>query len=374
MITISVIISLLYSGLILYFVKGFDQVKTYKNKNSDPQTNFTLIIPFRNEAHNLTSLLNSLEQLNYSVDQFEILLINDASEDDFENIINDFKSKTKLDLQLYHSVRKSNSPKKDAIETGIKISKYNWIITTDADCNFTVNWLKTLDTFIQTANPKMVVAPVAFQVKSKLLYQFQNLDFLALQGSTIGGFGIHKPFLCNGANLCYNKDAFVKVKGFTGNDNIASGDDIFLLEKMICEYPGEVKYLKSYEAIVTTQAQDKLSGLIQQRIRWASKTSAYTNSFGKLTGFLIFTANTYLLALFILAVMNNISWQHFGLYFLIKFNVDFLLLYKTSQFFKQTEALRSYVISSVLYPFFTVIIGLLSLKKGYQWKGRRFDQ
>lgn len=59
--------------------------------------------------------------------------------------------------------------------------------------------------------------------------------------------------MCNGANLAYEKTAFDKVNGFTGIDNIASGDDMLLMHKIWKHYPDRVHYLKSKAAIVTTQ-------------------------------------------------------------------------------------------------------------------------
>ncbi|MCF6224116.1 MAG: glycosyltransferase [Flavobacteriaceae bacterium] len=375
MIFISIVISLIYSILILFFIIGFDKIDVYKSKNKSVKTNFTIIIPFRNEALNLTNLLNSLAALNYPLEKFEIVLVNDNSNDGFNSIINSFKAKhNNIDLMLIDNIRKSNAPKKDAIDIGIETSKYEWIITTDADCILPKNWLITLDNFIQYESPKMVVSPVAFQIRNKFIDNFQNLDFLSLQGSTIGGFGMDKPFLCNGANLCYSKVAFSEVNGFKGNNKIASGDDIFLLEKMINQFPKKVKYLKSTDVLVKTKPEKIWKQLLQQRIRWASKTTAYENNFGKMVGVIVFITNTYLIVLFILAIVKIVFWSTFGLFFLVKFNIDFILLYKISLFFKCQSSLKIYLTSSVLHPIFTVFVGLLSFKKGYQWKGRQFHE
>ena len=65
---------------------------------------------------------------------------------------------------------------------------------------------------------------------------------MSLQGSTVGGFGIGHPFLCNGANLAYKKHHFIQLNGFKGNDTIASGDDIFLFEKFIHAFPRQVHF------------------------------------------------------------------------------------------------------------------------------------
>jgi len=375
MIVVSIIILVFYSTLILMFVKGFDQIELFKPELKNPVSNFSILIPFRNEAKNLPSLLESIALLHYPNKKFEVLMINDDSTDEFKTVINDFKRlHNNIELHLFENKRKSNSPKKDAIETGITNARFDWIITTDADCIIPKDWLFSFDGFIQKEIPKMVVAPISYKIKNSFLDQFQNLDILSLQGSTIGGFGIKKPFLCNGANLCYNKDAFIKVNGFEGNDNIASGDDIFLLEKMVQNYPDKVKYLKSQKAIITTKPEKNLHDLIHQRIRWASKTGNYSNIFGKFIGITVFTTNALLILILFLAIFNKISWQHFGLFFLIKFNVDFLLLYKTAVFFKQQDSLKVYLFSGILYPFFIVFIAITSIFKGYTWKDRKFSK
>ena len=73
-------------------------------------------------------------------------------------------------------------------------------------------WLKTLDAFIQKHNPEMIIAPVTYSVSNTFFEQFQLLDFLSLQSATIAGFGIGKPFLCNGANLTYKKKSLNCLK------------------------------------------------------------------------------------------------------------------------------------------------------------------
>ena len=106
-------------------------------------------------------------------------------------------------------------------------------------------------------------------------------------GCTIGGFGIKKPFMCNGANLCYSKEIFHELNGFEGNNHLASGDDIFLLEKMFKHFPKKTKYLKSDKALIITSAEPTLKKLFQQRIRWASKSTSYSNRFTKIVGLIV---------------------------------------------------------------------------------------
>ena len=196
---------------------GFDRVRPFEISENEQKIGFSIVIPFRNEAENLPRLLKSIQKLSYPENQLEFLFVNDASSDDSATIIEKSMKTSQFDYQILSAKRNTNSPKKDAIQTAIETAKYEWILTTDADCMLPKNWLNTFSDFIQENDSKMVVGPVSYETKSSILHHFQLLDFMSLQASTIGGFGIQKPFLCNGANLAYRKDVFREVDGFEGN-------------------------------------------------------------------------------------------------------------------------------------------------------------
>lgn len=378
MIYAAFIICFLYVLLILYFARGIDRLKDLVCDLNKPVTYFSILVPFRNEALNLPGLLESINALDYPADQFELILINDDSSDASLSIVNSYKTKhPKLNLSLIDNKKQSSSPKKDAINKGISEASNNWILTTDADCIVPKNWLNAFDTMIKQQSPKMIVAPVSYLPKTGFLHKFQLLDFLSLQGITMGSFGMKDkkfghPFLCNGANLCYTKESFKEVNGFSGNHDIASGDDVFLLEKMLHKFPDKIQFVKSKDAIVLTTSKDSFRELIQQRVRWAAKTTAYNSFFTKSVGVLVFMTSLSMVSILIMASLGQLSWLHVGFLFLLKFNIDFLLLYRTSQFFEQQEVMKSYFISSLLYPFYTVLVALLSLKKSYTWKDRTY--
>ena len=374
MLVIAVIILLLYLFLIGKFAFAIDKVTVFKLNDSPAKTTFTVIIPFRNEAENLPALLNSIAELNYQNSLFEIILVNDDSEDISKEIVSKFMSTSALDITLIENERQSNSPKKDAISSAIKISKYDWIITTDADCVLPKYWLDSLDVFVQQNDVKMVVGPVTYHQVNGFLKHFQLLDFLSLTGSTIAGFGINKPFLCNGANLGYKRSFFNDINGFEGNDTIASGDDIFLMEKALKTDKNSVKYLKSKQATVQTLAQPNFKSLLAQRIRWANKTSNYNNNFAKLVGLLVLLANSVVVIGFVLVALGLFQFKTFTYLFLLKLLIDFLLIYKTSVFFSKEQALKYYLPSSLLYPFFSVYVAVVGSFSTYKWKNRRFKK
>ena len=266
--------------------------------------------------------------------------------------------------------RKSNSPKKDAIETAIQVAKNDWIITTDADCLVQKNWLTTFNQYIQENEVEMVASGVCYVPKSGFLSAFQNLDFLSLQGATIGSFGIDKPFMCNGANFAYSKSFFKELNGFQGNETIASGDDVFLIQKAISVTPKKVGFLLAKESIVATKPVATWSELFQQRVRWASKSTGYSSVYGKLLALVVFGGNLAWIVSFLLWLTSILDQNILMLFVALKFLIDFILIYKTANFF---ESKLQYVLaSSLLYPFFSVSVAVYSLFGNYSWKGRNF--
>lgn len=371
------IITILYLILIGWFVFGFNKIQEFKKETATQTTTFSIVIPFRNEAENLQDLLKSLSNLEYPKDLFEVILVDDDSEDDSVEIIQKVLDTKPFDcaqgdMVILTNKRATNSPKKDAITTAITVAKHNWIITTDADCIFPKTWLKTFDAFIKNNDSKMIIAPVTYTINNSFLEQFQLLDFLSLQGATIAGFGINKPFLCNGANLAYKKEVFVELNGFKGNTSIASGDDIFLLEKAVNMYPKQVHHLKSKDALVITKPQSSLTALFQQRVRWASKTTAYNNRFGKLVGIMVLLMNAIIIVTFVLSTIGILNWLYFAFLFSTKFIIDFVIIYKTGRFFNQTKSLILYPLCSLVYPLFSVFVAVYSQFFGYKWKQRQF--
>ncbi|MDX1828914.1 MAG: glycosyltransferase [Lutibacter sp.] len=375
MIILALIISSFYIILVGAFIIGFSKLSDFKLSNLSSEIKFSVIVPFRNEANNLPVLLDSFSNLTYPTNFFEIILVNDESSDNFKHIIDAFKKEyPTINLQLINSVRKYNSPKKDALNTAINLANFDWIITTDADCKVPKTWLTSFNEFIQKNNPLFIAAPILFEKQNSFLFHFQNLNFTSLIGSTIGSFGIKMPFMCNGANLCFKKDAFFKINGYNQNLNIASGDDVFLLEKMIKHAQKKVHYLKSKSSLVITKSEGSWGNFIHQQIRWASKATYYKNTFSKLVGIIVLAENLLVITLSISVFINPLFWNLFLLVFISKLIIDSVILIKTFKYFKQTFSIIYLIPTSLIHPFFIGFIGIISFFKKYQWKGRIFKK
>ncbi len=373
MIYVFIFILLIYVLTISLLIYGFDKIETASNNYSEPKTKFSIIVPFRNEENDFLNLLNSISNLNYPKNLFEIVVINDESEDGSVAIFNKWQSENiQISSILLQNIRKSNAPKKDAISTAISKIKFDWIITTDADCVVCKNWLLAFDNFIQSSDFEMLVGAVSIYYKNGFLNQFQFLDLLSLQGTTIGSFGINKPFMCNGANFAYSKKLFLELNGFYGNDKITSGDDVFLLQKAIQLFPEKVEYLKNSDSVVITKPEESWSKLFQQRVRWASKTGSYDGFFGKFLAVIVLVMNLFFVLGFIFGFFG-FGFIILTIGFVIKIIIDLILLHKTNKFIGNKKLIFP-MLSILFYPFFCISVAFYSFFGGFEWKNRRFKK
>jgi len=376
MIYILCIIGLAYLISIGILIYGYRQLSTYALEKIDATTKFSIIIPFRNEADNLPSLLYTLQQLTYENSFYEIIFVDDDSDDDSVQIINEvlLKSSISKSFKIISNQRHTVSPKKDAITAAIAIAKYEWILTTDADCKLPEHWLTVYDEYIQKYQPFLLAGPVRYSGSDSFIDKFQLFDGISLQAVTMGSFGLRSPLMCNGANLAYKKEIFISVDGFTNNNHIASGDDIFILEKIRKLFPERVHFLKSEFAIVATKPQQNWPAVVSQRIRWASKTSKQKRRATILLGGLVFFSNLLVLVGFFYGMFQPSVLPIYFSYLVVKLLADYLFLKVSAKFFKREVQFTAFVINALLYSLIIVSVVFGSIRGSYTWKDRKFEK
>jgi len=358
----------LYAYWLLH-IKKFSVDKTL----NPPQTKFSIIVPARNEEKNIETCLRSILHNHYPKNLFEIIVADDSSEDRTAAIVRQLQEKyPQLKLlnmnELIHE--KINSHKKKAIEAAIHHAGGNWILTTDADCMVSENWLMNFDNYIRQTQKRFVAAPVAFTNKPNFLNRFQCLDFLSLQGITAASVSAGMHNMCNGANLGYEKQLFFDINGFDGIDQLASGDDMLLMNKVKQQFPDVIGYLYSQDAIVFTQPMPTWKSFINQRIRWASKSSHYHDA--RITAVLcgVYLTNLFLLISFAAALFQPIYLLYWLGFIIIKTLVEGLLMQPTASFFKQKNLLKWFPVMQPIHIIYMVVAGFLGMFGKYQWKGR----
>ena len=368
------ILTLLYAGLLIAYRYWYHQLRNFEplpaSHLSTTFTHFSIVIPARNESANIKACIDSILAQNYSINCFEVIVIDDFSEDDTAFIVSSMQALHEnvrlLKLSDFFKQDEIQSFKKKAIEKAVVHAKGDWIITTDADCIVPPNWLSLYHQYIIKESPVFVAAPVMFILEKTVLNTFQVLDFLALQGITAAAVGAGKHSMSNGANLAFEKSAFIAVGGYQGVDQIAIGDDMFLMHKMKKTLSNRIGYLFHPDAIVLTKAMPNWKDLIMQRIRWSSKARFYDDESIFWVLLLVYLYNFVFLILLL-------SGQYQLLCISLAFKTFFELYFldSVSRFFKLQPSLQYFILFQPLHIAYTIIAGLFGQVKTYTWKGRR---
>ena len=330
------------------------------------QTKVSVIIPARNEEKNILNCLSSLYRQTCPVNNFEIIVVDDHSSDRTAEFI------YQLDIPNLKLIQLSENKKgkKQALAEGIKNAGGNLIITTDADCEAGEKWISSIVSFYEKEKPKMIVAPVLLANENSLSEIFQSQEMTVLTASAGASLYYNLPILCSGANLIYEKEAFISVNGFEGVERTATGDDIFLMLKMNKKFPKQIAYLKSTDAVVFTRPKKHSPDAWKQRKRWASKTFHYGFSPVMWVAVLVFLANFFILLSVILSIINVKFVPALITALPIKCMVDYMLYHSASSFFRKRNHPLIFVLASCIYPVYAGIIGLISPFTNYSWKGR----
>lgn len=375
LLTITGIFLVLYAVLILYYRQWFLKLAPFRLPASvHPGIRFSIIIPARDEEKYIGACVQCILNQTYPGELFEVIVIDDHSTDATAAIVQKLQQQHS-NLQLMQLSKELagvqlNSYKKKAIEMAIARSKGDWIITTDADCVIGNEWLVSYAAYIQQYNSVFVAAPVRFTNTGNFVGIFQCLDFMSMQGITAAAVSAGFHSMCNGANLAYNKQAFFEVGGFTGIDNIASGDDMLLMHKIKKAYPSQTGYLFSPQAIVETVPMPSWKSFINQRIRWASKADKYQDKGIIAVLALVYLFNLLLLLLLVIGIFNlQVLWVVLVM-ITVKTAVELSFMRPVGAFFSQKKLLNWFAIMQPVHMLYIVVAGWLGKFGKYQWKGR----
>ncbi len=373
-------IGLLLFGPVLWFVfnafllNGWWKMPVYVPLHANQQLTISVLIPVRNEAENIIALLEDLDRQSYPADRYEVIVADDHSTDRTAELVRAFQSKARYSLTLLTLTEENHSsPKKRAISQAIQQAKHAWIVTTDGDCRVGPQWLQILASYQQTTQAQLISGPVTFHDEGSLRSRIQIVEFASLVGSAAVAMFWKKPNMCNGANLSYARSAFLAVDGFQGNENLASGDDEFLMHKIAARFPGEVHFLKNSLALVHTGAHQSFRSFYHQRRRWASKWRHYTDWKVSALAIFVFMANASTIVGLGAYLAGSISGFVLASILGLKFSLEFLFLAGVLHFLKQSKSIAYIPFVQLIYPFYVCFFGLLAQGKGYQWKGRKLQ-
>jgi poly-beta-1,6-N-acetyl-D-glucosamine synthase len=336
-----------------------------------PHTQLSVIIPVRNEEQNILLLLQDLETQKYPKHLYEVIVVDDHSDDQTVKLIGEYQTCSTMSLSLLCADKDAGMRmKKGAVKRGLQEAKGELMVLTDGDCRVGPEWLLQYAYKYEKDNPLFISGPVCFHNTKSTFERMQLVEFASLIGIGGASLALVKPNMCNGANLAYTKSVFESVDGFSGNEHVASGDDEFLLHKVNKDFPGKAVFLKNEKVIVYTEARKSIASFLAQRIRWASKWKAYQSINVQMVAMVVFMVNFMLFACIPLFLFGEVPVLVITSAYIIKFIIDFLFLERILNFLGRKQFLWHIFPLQLVYIPYVISAGVMGLFGRYHWKGR----
>ncbi|MBD1395197.1 glycosyltransferase family 2 protein [Mucilaginibacter glaciei] len=373
MIALHSILSLLLTGLyllvVVYLIKGWAALKQPAITGAPLTTKVTILIAARDEEERIRYTIEDIIAQDYPRHLTEVIIVDDHSTDNTADIIRSYAADgiTLIQLQADWPL---NSYKKKAIAEAIERSGGDLMVATDADCRMGPKWLSSIVAYYETNDKVMISSPVTYFEERSLFERLQTLEFSYLIGIGAAFIGNGRASTCNGANLAYRKDVFYEVGGFKGIDDLASGDDELLLQKVAVVYPHRIGFFKNQDAVVYTHAKHTLQEFLQQRRRWASKSTRYKDKKIVALAVCIWLFNLSLIANALLSFYDSSFFRLFLVQFLLKFLFEAVFLIPITGFFKRAGLVGLLIILAPIHIVYFVYVGLIGNTSKYSWKGR----
>ena len=290
-------IQLCYWGIV------FQAIAWYKAPKSPQKSSFpavSIVICARNEAVNLQKNLESILTQDYP--NYEVLLVNDDSEDETVEVLATFQQQY-AHLKVITIKKKEIVGKKGALTAGIAAAAHDWILLTDADCRASSkHWISEMQHCAEQANSAIVLGYGPCEKGQTWLnrwVQFETI-YVAIQYFS---FALWKqPFMGVGRNLMYKKALFYKNRGFEDHKHLASGDDDLFVNAIakgdnttICLNPAAFMYSPNPES---------WKKLYRQKTRHYSSSSHYKLKHKILLGLLSLSHFCFYIGVFFFIVIN----------------------------------------------------------------------
>lgn len=351
----------------MWCIFGLTNIEDESPINDNKPQLISVLIPFRNESANLKPLFDDLIQQQFSTNLFEVIWVDDHSEDESNRVL-----KGLIVNEPNHKLIELSSSahgKKAALKMAIEQALGDVIVTTDADCRVPQTWLQSVFDSFNTATTDMLILPLSINSANGFLAAFQQMENLAIQGVAFGMAANGTPVSCNGANLAFKSSSFHAVGGYAKHQNIASGDDLFLLSAFL-KAKMKIEILWRKAVVVETSPVTNYNEFFNQRLRWAGKMSKIQLPASFVAGSILFIHAALILIALVMLFFNHAVGLPLLLVILSRVAADVMLIKTVANRYGQSLNLLKLTFVSVVYWLYLPVMVVMSIIKKSTWKGR----
>ena len=240
------------------------------SQSTDSPT-ITVLIAAHNESRNIVTCLDALKKQTYVRDLIQVIVIDERSTDG----TGDIAGRIVDDLNAWEVIRVEHvslqCPKKNALKVGMARATGSIILTTDADCIPSPDWISsTVSVFGRGTG--LVAGPAPLVDSGGKLARLLIFQSLLVDALTAGSIGIGFPLSCSGRNLAFRREAYEEAGGYDAIGHIVGGDDVLLMRR-IHRYGWRIAY--NHDPTSTVPSRAHRDRQWSRQIRYQSKARHY---------------------------------------------------------------------------------------------------
>lgn len=368
------LIGLGYFILIISFYRKLSRSTLSPKSKVSATKKIAVIVAFRNEENHLGALLDSILDQTYPKELVKYIFINDHSKDDGVKILEQFAFENgNIHMEIHH-LEENKTGKKAALQRAYQMVDTEIILSTDADCILPERWIELSIKAFEEEGVQMLCGGVKSTAGDNWLEQFQSVELMSLIGSGAAAIEMGTPIMSNGANLAFRSQLLKELNFSSLKSESPSGDDVFLMMEVLRKFGARaIRFQLDAHHWVNTVNLETFEQLVQQRIRWTSKSKSYSNPFLIFVSLLVLLHNFSIPVLFFWSLFSFKILPSLFLYWLVKILIDYFFIKKVSVISEQKFELSAYLNTAIIYPFFISYIAIIGQFTSFKWKGRAYQ-
>ena len=347
---IAVIIQLIYLLLI------YRRLAFHKDTEGEFMSPVSVVVCGYNEAENWKRLLPLLLEQDYT--KFEIVIVNDQSTDNTKFLFKEWDWHPKIKVVTIDEHVKKGLGKKFALTLGIKASKYDHLLLTDADCYPKDNqWISSMVKYFCNER-EIVLGYGGYEKNSGLLNKLVRFDTFQIALQYFSYALIGNPYMGVGRNLAYKKSLFFNNKGFASHIHLPSGDDDLFIREVATSNNVAIAINPSSQTL--SEAKTSWSSWIKQKTRHLSTSQNYSFKNKFLLGFwAISQALFWVLGIVLISI--EINKELVLLLMILRLIIQGFIYYRVMKNLEERDLIWLFPLYEIAQLFFQLIFVFSSL-------------
>ncbi|NDV64857.1 glycosyltransferase [Bacteroides sp. 224] len=359
------IIGILLLIQLFYYLGLYNRILRHNNARKKGNIRFSeelppvsVVICAKNESENIRRYLPAILEQDYP--QFEVIVINDGSTDESEELLTVLEERYP---HLYHSFTPAGSRyishKKLALTLGIKASKYDWVIFTEANCTpASKNWLRLMVRNF-TPGTEVVLGHSGYERVKGWFNKRISFDTLFFSLRYLGFALAKNPYMGIGRNMAYRKELFFKNKGYSAHLNLQRGDDDLFINQIANSRNTRVE--TDQQAIMHINHSGYYKDWKEEKMSYMATSSYFRGMQRYILGFETFSRVLFYLIIIATIIYGSMTkhWLLVGialLAWIIRYAFQAVIINKTA---KELGEKRRYYLT---LPFFDLLQPIQSLQ------------